>query len=86
MTPDSEKLKKELEKLNIRVLAGVKERDEDGDVVKPIDLAIPAARLNIEVDGRHHLTSSRQIRADLERATYSSSTWPDDCGLAQIGS
>ena len=53
---------KELEKLNIRVLAGVRERDEDGDVVKTIDLAIPDARLNIEVDGRHHLTSSRQIR------------------------
>lgn len=38
---------------------------------KHIDLGIPTARINIEVDGKQHLTSSRQILADLARGHYS---------------
>lgn len=38
---------------------------------KHIDLAIPKARLNVEVDGIRHLTDPHQILADLNRGYYS---------------
>ncbi len=53
-------LKHALEQKGIRVL---KELD-DGH--KTIDLAIPKAKLNIEVDGIQHLTDPNQIVADLK--------------------
>jgi very-short-patch-repair endonuclease len=58
-------LKEALVKLGIRVLVEV----DDGH--KHIDLAIPRAKLNIEVDGIQHLTDSHQIIADLNRGYYS---------------
>lgn len=50
-------------------------RSEQSDGHKHIDLAIPLARLNIEVDGLQHLTNMHQILSDLARAHYS-----DDAG------
>lgn len=41
------------------------------DGFKTIDLALPKAKLNIEVDGIQHLTDSKQILTDLERGYYS---------------
>ncbi|MFZ2907744.1 MAG: hypothetical protein WA014_01175 [Minisyncoccia bacterium] len=41
------------------------------DGFKTIDLALPKAKINIEVDGIQHLTSPKQILADLERGYYS---------------
>ena len=41
------------------------------DGYKHIDLAIPRAKLNIEVDGIQHLTNPHQIIADLARGYYS---------------
>lgn len=38
---------------------------------KHIDLAIPKAKINIEVDGIQHLTNPKQILADLNRGYYS---------------
>jgi len=38
---------------------------------KHIDLAIPRAKLNIEIDGIQHLTDPYQILADLGRGYYS---------------
>jgi very-short-patch-repair endonuclease len=38
---------------------------------KHIDLAIPRAKLNIEVDGIKHLIDPKQILADLSRGYYS---------------
>lgn len=35
-----------------------------------VDLAIPAAKMNIEVDGAHHNLSKEQALADLKRAYY----------------
>ncbi|MBI4090438.1 MAG: DUF559 domain-containing protein [Candidatus Komeilibacteria bacterium] len=58
-------LKLALEKLGVRVLVEV----DDG--YKRIDLAIPSARINIEVDGSHHLTTPHQILSDLKRSHYS---------------
>jgi very-short-patch-repair endonuclease len=41
------------------------------DGFKTIDLALPKAKINIEVDGIQHLTNPKQILADLERGYYS---------------
>ncbi len=38
---------------------------------KHVDLAIPRAKLNVEVDGIKHLTDPHQIVADLGRGYYS---------------
>jgi very-short-patch-repair endonuclease len=66
-------LKEALEKLGIRVLAEV------NDGYKTIDLTIPSARINIEVDGNQHLTNPYQILSDLKRDHYS-----DDMGYDTI--
>ncbi len=58
-------LKTALEKLGLRVLVEV----DDG--FKSIDLSIPSARINIEVDGGQHLTDPYQILTDLKRSFYS---------------
>jgi very-short-patch-repair endonuclease len=50
---------------------GIKVHPEFCDKHKCIDIAIHSARLDIEVDGTHHLTSTRQILADLNREYYS---------------
>ncbi len=64
-TKEAIDLKAALEGHGVRVLTEV----EDG--YKSIDLAIPDARINIEVDGRQHFTDPYQILADLKRSHYS---------------
>lgn len=64
-TKEALELKLALEKLGIRVLT------ELGDGHKHIDLTIPSARLNIEVDGSQHLTDPYQIIRDLQRSHFS---------------
>ena len=66
-------LRKTLQKLGIRVLTEV----NDGH--KSIDLSIPSAKLDIEVDGNQHLTDASQIVRDLKRSHYS-----DDSGYDTI--
>lgn len=39
---------------------------------KHVDISIPWAKLDIEVDGMHHYTDPKQMRADLDRSYYSS--------------
>ena len=68
-TKEAQELKKALEKLGLRVLTEV------NDGYKHIDLSIPDARINIEVDGSQHLTDPYQILSDLTREHYS-----DDLG------
>ena len=41
------------------------------DGYKTIDLAIPSAKINIEVDGKQHVTDPHQIISDLSRGHYS---------------
>ncbi len=60
-----------LQKLGVRVLTEV----DDGH--KRIDLTIPSAKLNIEVDGDQHLTDATQIAQDLKRSHYSSNNGYD---------
>lgn len=64
-TKEADDLKKALEERGVKVLV------ELGDGFKHIDLTIPSARINIEVDGIHHLTDPKQILADLERDYFS---------------
>ena len=64
-TPSAQLLKKYLKKLGIKV----KEEVYDGH--KHIDLSVDSAKLDIEVDGSHHLTDPSQIMTDYTRAYYS---------------
>ena len=64
-TKEALDLKKALEDRGVRVY---KELD-DGH--KHIDLAIPKAKLNLEIDGIQHLTNPNQIVVDLNRGYYS---------------
>jgi very-short-patch-repair endonuclease len=68
-TKEENDLKKALEDIGVRVLSQV----SDGH--KHIDLTIPDAKINIEVDGKYHLTNPQQIISDLLRSHYS-----DDLG------
>ncbi|MBP9757363.1 MAG: DUF559 domain-containing protein [Candidatus Pacebacteria bacterium] len=64
-TPEALALKSALED------EGVIVEVEKFDGFKRVDLAIPRARLYIEVDGIHHYTNHEQILADLGRSHYS---------------
>lgn len=60
----------------IRLYFALKERGvpaqmEKFDGFKHIDIAIPEAKVNIEVDGQHHNYSQKQALADLKRTFYS---------------
>jgi very-short-patch-repair endonuclease len=44
---------------------------EKFDGFKTIDIAVPEARVNIEVDGKHHNTDLTQARSDLLRTIFS---------------
>jgi hypothetical protein len=44
---------------------------EKSDGFKTIDIAVPHAKVNIEVDGGHHNYSAKQAMSDLQRTLYS---------------
>ncbi|MEN9917876.1 MAG: hypothetical protein RL662_312 [Bacteroidota bacterium] len=50
---------------------GVPAQLEKFDGFKHIDIAIPEAKVNIEVDGSHHNYSTKQALADLKRTYHS---------------
>jgi very-short-patch-repair endonuclease len=50
---------------------GVHFRSESFDGHKHVDIVIPASKIDIEVDGRQHVTSSSQVLSDLERSSAS---------------
>lgn len=64
-TAEAESLKKALEERGVKVYV------ELHDGFKTVDLALPRAKINVEVDGIQHLTDSKQILADLGRGYYS---------------
>lgn len=64
-TEEANALKKALEERGVKVYV------ELHDGFKTIDLALPRAKINVEVDGIQHLTDSKQIVADLGRGYYS---------------
>ncbi len=71
-------LRSALESHGIRVLTEV------NDGYKHIDLTIPDARINIEVDGRQHLTDPFQIISDLKRTHYSDNLGYDTIHIPNI--
>lgn len=64
-TEEALELQEALEKLGVRVYK------ELNDGYKHIDLAIPQAKINVEVDGIYHLTDPKQIVSDLNRSYHS---------------
>lgn len=64
-TKEAEALKNALRERGVKVYV------ELHDGYKTIDLAIPSAKINIEIDGIQHLTDPKQILADLGRGYYS---------------
>ena len=64
-TPEAKALSRALQEYGLRVLVEV------GDGYKHVDLALPDARINIEVDGTQHLANPDQILRDLARSHYS---------------
>lgn len=65
-TKEATDLKEELKKRGVKVYV------ELNDGHKHVDLGLPDAKLNIEIDGIQHLTDPHQIVADLNRGYYSS--------------
>lgn len=78
-TSQALKLKSELEKRGVRVLVEVNDSGH-----KHIDLAIPDARINIEVDGRQHYENPFQIMSDLKRSHYSDEKGYDTIHIPNI--
>ena len=50
---------------------GVPAQLEKSDGFKTIDIAVPHAKVNIEVDGGHHNYSAKQAMSDLQRTLHS---------------
>jgi very-short-patch-repair endonuclease len=53
------------------VKVGVEAHLEHPDGHKCVDIYVPKAKLYIEVDGKHHYISARQIQTDFDRDHYS---------------
>lgn len=65
MTPHARRLYNELQK------QGIKCEPEEEDGHKSVDISIPWANLYIEVDGKHHVFSPKQLSADIQRSHWS---------------
>ena len=66
-TPQAKRLHEALNKRDIH-----NELEYD-DGYKHVDIHIPSAKLNVEVDGKYHLTDPEHLFRDLERDSYSHS-------------
>ncbi len=56
---------------NLLERKGLHVEEEVDDGYKHIDLSIPSAKLDIEIDGLQHLTDPNQIQKDFKRSNYS---------------
>lgn len=65
ITPQAQKLYTALRKRGIRC------KVEEYDGFKHVDISIGWAKLNIEIDGRHHIFNPKQLYSDIERDSYS---------------
>ncbi|HRY37069.1 MAG TPA: hypothetical protein P5230_04360 [Candidatus Magasanikbacteria bacterium] len=45
--------------------------EDDSDGYKTVDISIPEAKINIEVDGLQHFTNPNQIYSDFDRSYWS---------------
>ena len=62
--------------LTVQLYAALRHRHipaqlENFDGFKTIDIAVPQAKINIEVDGHQHNTDAHQALSDLKRTFYS---------------
>ena len=64
-TPEAIKL------YNILIKLGIPAKLQQYDHFKHIDIAIPEAKINLEIDGMQHNYSEKQALADLKRNYYS---------------
>jgi len=64
-TPQAKRLHEALNK------RGIYNNLEFSDGYKHVDISIPSAKINVEVDGRYHLTDPEHLFRDLERDSYS---------------
>ena len=64
-TPQAKKLHEALKK------RGIYNELEPFDGHKHVDISIPWAKLNLEVDGKYHLTDPEHLFRDLERDSFS---------------
>jgi very-short-patch-repair endonuclease len=65
ITPQARRLSEALKR------RGIKHNLEGYDGHKHVDISIPWAKLNVEIDGRQHLLNAKQLYSDLERDSYS---------------
>lgn len=63
---------------------GVPAELEKFDGFKTIDIAITEAKVNIEVDGKHHNFDAKQALTDLKRTYYSSKKRISDFENSQL--
>ena len=66
ITPEAKELYKELKRQGIGECSL-----EFFDGFKSVDLCIPWAGLDLEIDGKHHLLDPKQLFTDIKRAHYS---------------
>jgi very-short-patch-repair endonuclease len=64
-TPQAKRLHEALNKRDIH------NELEPSDGYKHVDISIPGAKLNLEIDGKYHLTNPEHLFRDLERDSYS---------------
>jgi very-short-patch-repair endonuclease len=64
-TPQAKRLHEALNK------RGIHNKLEFDDGYKHTDISIPLAKLNLEIDGKYHLTDPEHLFRDLERDSYS---------------
>jgi very-short-patch-repair endonuclease len=68
----NEKITPQARKLHIALKErGIKSELEAFDGIKHVDISIPWAKLDIELDGLHHFLDPEQIHKDLERSFWS---------------
>lgn len=64
-TPEAKLLHKAL------LRRGIKCELEADDGYKSVDISIDWAKLDIEIDGKHHIYNSKQLYTDIKRSNYS---------------
>ena len=70
--PNSSKITPQARKLSAALDArGIKNKLEQYDGHKHVDISIPWASLDIEIDGKQHSLNPNQLYVDLEREEYS---------------
>ncbi len=60
-----------LKRRNIEAELEYEDKDDKGEVKKTVDIAVPVAKVFIELDDAHHFSTPKQNIADLQRSYHS---------------